>query len=321
VQYESQFVSSLLVDFATFLASSRTSSTTAKENMGDVLQSMSMSATELAGMTQMGGGSHLLLNKLLFFFDQGFTSYRYKFPMIVFEIGNRRILKLSERLFLPPKKEDAEGVEEVENQNDPWYFHVSNTDMDNLPCFPFFVYPNAQEGWKLMQFTEHVYPIFHSLLSAIMTKGGEETDVIMTQQETRATQTLERIGRSGTDRGRAETSMAENALLDQLNITSSLQQTVVMFMLQFRSKYFDEFLQTIYQKHATDMTQLLQHQEEKGGEEEEQQQRREMDRSDSPILPDMEDVQEEMPPVVVPRGRIFVYDAEDQLLQSEEEED
>ena len=196
-----------------------------------------LSAGDVTASLEASGGAHrLLLQKFLDIFHEGMKKYNARFPMMVFDLGQRRrILKFNERAFSLKDEPLPEG---------------GIRDEDNILCFPFFVYISAQIGWKVLRFTDHIYPLFLLIQSTILKRGVEHSNSMMTREEKRVSDAFSWIGSIKTDQTIMLTRKLEAEYSERLQMTTKLNESVLQFMMLFRKKFFDDFLQTLYQEYS-----------------------------------------------------------------------
>lgn len=204
--------------------------------------------------SDLGGSANLLLKKLLDFFHGGFRKYRFGFPMVVFDVGRRKnILKLCERLFARVSSGgagDGGGEEDEDEEEEGGASNLEDEDLDQIACFPFFVYVDAEQGWKIMKYVDHVYPIFLAVQSSVMMMNIQDTDEMMARQESNVLQFMGAVQTINDNRVAMMTRKVENSFESHAQLVSKLSMTVLTFMTSFRKKHFAPFLSQLYQDYS-----------------------------------------------------------------------
>lgn len=131
-------------------------------------------------------------------------------------------------------------------------------DLDNISCFPFFVFVDKETGWKIMKYTDHVYPLFLLIQSTILYRGMTDSHAMMSQEENKISEVVSSLGdrKKDKDRRLMITRKLEASYEEQSQMVSKLSCTVVDFISKFRQKYFEEFLQVLYDSYSAEPTQI-----------------------------------------------------------------
>jgi len=150
---------------------------------------------------------------------------------------------------------DEEGRDTLENTQSTVV--LPGEDLDNLVCFPFFVYADAERGWEIMRYTDHVYPLFAIIQSTILARGVEDGGNLMSQETLRGMQGWERMQTMKEDNAMRLSRELEASFSERLEMVSKLSETVLKFMLCFREKFFESFLQILYDSYNVTPAMLL----------------------------------------------------------------
>lgn len=351
VREDIPFIQSLFSEFTQFLQESQNEKekdaghhhhrSSTSSSSGDVFSMIGLSATDVTASLAAAGGAHqLLLTKFLQIFHDGFETHRFRFPVVIFHVGKRKVLRLAERLFGLRKsktstkqsskkrkfhewvannrgkaageedEEEEEGEEEDDEEEER-----EEVDVDDICCFPFFVFVDRETGWKIMKYVDHVYPLFSMIQTTILLRGMADTEEMMVAEEMKVSQVVQSLAATKDARTLMITKKMEAVHAERSHMVAKLSETVVQFILCFRTKFFEAFLQELYDAYSVDVSALASWTEEWKHDTEEQEQD-EQTAVLSTVTPASSVRKEKRAKQTT---SVYVYDEDDELILDEEE--